>query len=56
MSYDKKLGYWIASLQYRNKSYRVRCKTFKQAVAERKKLEQRFEIYSDEGIKKECEE
>ena len=56
VSYDKKLGYWIASLQYRNKSYRVRCKTFKQAIAERKKLEQKFEIYSDEGIKKECEE
>ena len=53
VSYDKNLNCWVARLQYRKKSYRIRCSTFKQAVVERKKLEKRFDIYSDEGIKKE---
>lgn len=52
VSYDKYMKCWVARLCYRNKFYRVRCSTFKQAVAERKKLEEQLEIYSDEGIKK----
>lgn len=52
VSYDKSTNLWRARLQYRKNNYSIRCKTFKQAVAERKKLEQRLEIYSDEGIKK----
>lgn len=52
VSYDKSTNLWRARLQYRKKNYCIRCKTFKQAVVARKKLEERLEIYSDDGIKK----
>ena len=51
VSYDKNTKRWKARLQYRNKSYCIRCSTFKEAVIAREQLEKELNIYSEEGIK-----
>ena len=51
VTYDKNVKCWQARLQYRNKSYRIRCATFKEAVIAREQLEKELDIYSEEGIK-----
>ena len=51
VSYDKCTKCWQARLQYRNKSYRIRCSSFEEAVRARKQLEKELGIYTEEGIK-----
>lgn len=48
VSYDINTKRWKARLQYKNKSYCVRCSTFEEAVLERKKLEKKLEIYKED--------
>ena len=51
VSYDKSTNRWKARLQYRNKSYCIRCSTFDEAVIAREQLEKELNIYTEEGIK-----